>query len=206
MGGNELKSPASLDCAPLTSVGVTTNCPKAVSCGFAASSSASSGTEDKELLAYYPIIRDFLRRFESRVVSADDLAQVTYFKAYRGLERGSVPRDKRSWLLSIARNVGYEQFRKDQRYRGVTLDDRLEAILYEESVGEPIETILSQEEKLRLRRVLDSLTRQEQLFVHAYYAPDRRMFDVATQFGISGELAKVRMYRLRKKLRRLLME
>jgi len=183
-----------------------TSGPMAAAYALAKVGAEGTETEDQELLVHYPSIRYYLHRFESHVVSADDLVQITYFRAYRGLARGSVPRDKRSWLFAIARNVGYEQIRKDQRYRGVALDDRLESILYEESGGEPIDTILDQEEKLCLRRVLDSLTRQEQFFVYAYYAPDRHMFDIAARFGISGELAKVRMYRLRKKLRRLLAE
>lgn len=157
-----------------------------------------------DLTPYYPLIRDYLRRFENHAVSADDLVQSTYFRAYSGLDRGNVPRDPKPWLLAIARHVGYDQIRRDRRYRGVALDDALESVLYDDSVAEPIETILDAEAKARLRTALESLTREEQLFVRAYYAPDRYLFHPATQFGISAKLAKVRMYRIRNRLRRAL--
>lgn len=173
---------------------------------MASSSENGQANGHPDLTPYYPIVRDYLRRFENGVVSADDLAQMTYFKAYRGIERGSVPRDVKPWLLCIARHVGYEQIRRDQRYRGIAFDDKLEAVLYDEAVHEPIDSIVDDEDRARVRQAIDSLSHQERQFVYAYYAPDRHLFDPVTQFGLSPGLAKVRMYRLRKKLRRVLEE
>lgn len=165
---------------------------------------STNGNGHPDLTPYYPLIRDYLRRFESRAVSADDLAQATYLKAYRGLDNGSVPRDTQAWLRTIARNVAYEQIRHQCRYRGVAWSDKLDAVLYDESVREPVDSIVSDEDRTRVRQVLDSLSREERQFVYAWHAPDRHLFDPVTQFGMSRGLAKVRAYRLRKKLRELL--
>ena len=48
------------------------------------------------------------------------------------------------------------------------------------------------------------LNHEEQIFLHSYYAPDRHLFDPMVQFGLTPGLAKVKAYRLRKKLRRAL--
>jgi len=167
---------------------------------------STNGNGNPDLLDYYASLQDYFRRFENSVVSADDLVQATYAKAYRGLERGSVPRNTRAWLFSIARRVGYSQISSDRCRPTVALNDALESMLYDESVHEPVESILDAETKARLQDALESLTREEQLFVHAYYAPDRHIYDPVTQFGLPPGLAKVRMYRLRKKLRRVLDE
>lgn len=166
--------------------------------------SSSNGNGKPDLTPYYAIVRDYLRRFESHDATADDLTQQTFFLAYRGLERGSAPRNERSWLQAIARNVGYSQIRANGRYRGVDLDDRIEATLYDESVHEPVDSVITEEDRVRIRAAIDSLPREEQLFVYAYHAPDGEHFDPATQFGLSPGLAKVRAYRLRQRLRRML--
>jgi RNA polymerase sigma-70 factor (ECF subfamily) len=165
---------------------------------------SSNGNGHPDLTPYYPLVHEYLRRFKCRDASAEDLTQQTYFRAYQGLERGSVPRDTRAWMLAIARHVGYSQIRTDQRYRGLTLDDKIEAALYDESVHEPVDSVISDEDRVRVRQAIDSLTREEQLFVYAWHAPDRHLFDPASQFGLSPGLAKVHAYRLRKKLKRLL--
>lgn len=169
-----------------------------------ASSSNENGNGHPDLVPYYSPIRSYLRRFESRRTSADDLAQQTYALAYRGLERGSVPRHLQAWLIAIARNVGYSQLREDGRYRDVELDDLVEATLYDESVHEPVESLVSDEDRRRVRAAIDTLTREEQLFVYAWHAPDRERFDPAMQFGMTPGAAKARAYRLRKRLREML--
>jgi len=60
-------------------------------------------------MPYYPLIRDYSRRFAGRGASADDLAHSTFVNAYRGPASGSVPRDTLAWLRSIARHVGYDR-------------------------------------------------------------------------------------------------
>src|SRR5215471_9678376 len=120
---------------------------------------SSNGNGKPDLTPYYSLVRDYLRRFESHEVSADDLTQQTYVQAYRGLERGSVPRNAQAWLQAIARNVGYSQLRVSGRYRGVELDDQLEATLYDESVHEPVDSVISDEDRARIRAAVDALTR-----------------------------------------------
>jgi len=165
---------------------------------------SSNGNGHPDLTPYYPLVRDYLRRFEGRAASAEDLAQQTFVHAYRGLDNGSDPRDTKAWLFSIARHVGYDQIKRDRRYRGVALDDALESVLYDERVREPIDGVLDAEAKARLRTAIDALNHEEQIFLHSYYAPDRHLFDPMTQFGMTAGLAKVKAYRLRKKLKRVL--
>lgn len=171
---------------------------------MASSSEDGQANGQPDLVPHYPLIRDYLRRFAGRDASADDLTHQTYFRAYRGLDQGSVPCDTRSWLFSIARNVGYEQMRRDHRYRGVALTDALESVLYDESVREPVDGLPGDEAKQRLRAAINGLNQEERIVLHACCAPDRHLFDPVTQFGLTPGLAKVRAYRLRKKLRKAL--
>lgn len=48
-------------------------------------------------------------------VDVDDLVQETYVRAYRGLQNYSYGSSCRSWLLTIARNVCVDHYRKTSR-------------------------------------------------------------------------------------------
>jgi RNA polymerase sigma-70 factor (ECF subfamily) len=165
---------------------------------------SSNGNGQPDLTSYYSGIREYLRRFANNGVTAEDLAQSTFVRAYSGLENGSVPMDIAAWLRAIALNVGYDQIKKDRRYRGVALDHALESVLYDESVREPVESILDEEARRRLRSAIDTLSHKEQILLRAYYAPDRHLFSPAIQFGMPASRAKVYAYRIRKKLKRAL--
>ena len=65
---------------------------------------------------YQSPLRGFFRKMCGDVELADDLAQETFLKAYRGLRSYQGQSQFLTWLFAIAKNVFYEHLRKSDSF------------------------------------------------------------------------------------------
>jgi RNA polymerase sigma-70 factor (ECF subfamily) len=104
-----------------------------------------------------------------------------------------------AWLYRIAINECHEFFRKHKRYRMIAIDDESVGQLYDEMIGDNgLEELHS-----RLPQIMELLDEEELLIIELRYFEQRPFKEVAEIIGISEVNAKVRVYRVLDKMKKL---
>jgi RNA polymerase sigma-70 factor (ECF subfamily) len=143
-----------------------------------------------------------LHRVEDRSVAGDITSQ-TFLKAllnigrfkFRGLPFSS-------WLFRIALNECNDYFRKNSRYRIVTIDDKAVEHLFEELTNNTREEDLRQQ----LPVILQRLSREELQLIELRFFDQRPFKEVADIIGITETYAKVKVYRILQKMKKLFLK
>jgi RNA polymerase sigma-70 factor (ECF subfamily) len=143
-----------------------------------------------------------LHRVGERQLGADITSQV-FLKALVHIgkfnDRG-VPFS--AWLFRIALNECNDYFRKSSRYRIVTLDDHNVQNLFEELTAE------SQPEHFReqLPAILQKISAEELQLIELRYFDQRPFKEIADILGITETYAKVKVYRVLQKMKKLFLK
>jgi RNA polymerase sigma-70 factor (ECF subfamily) len=138
-------------------------------------------------------------RIGEKSLSADITSQV-FLKAlvnlpgysFRGLPFSA-------WLFRIALNECNDFFRKNKRYRLVTMEEGMVEHLHEELTSETRLEDLRQ----RLPDILQRLSVSELQLIELRYFEQRPFKEVADILGISEIYAKVKLYRILEKMKKL---
>jgi RNA polymerase sigma-70 factor (ECF subfamily) len=151
---------------------------------------------------YRSIFLFILHRVADKPATADLTSQV-FFKALTNLSRyrfRGLPFS--AWLYRIAVNECNDLFRREKRARYVVLEESVAENLYEEMF-----TADAKEElKERLPYALERLRPEELQLIELRYMENRPFREVAAILDITENNAKVKVYRVLDKLRKLLMK
>ena len=143
-----------------------------------------------------------LNRVEDKSLAADITSQA-FLKALQHLKRfkfRGLPFS--SWLFRIALNECNDYFRKTSRYRIVTIEDKAIEHLYEELTNTTREEDLRQQ----LPAILQKLTREELQLIELRFFEQRPFKEVAEIVGITETYAKVKIYRILQKMKKLFLK
>jgi len=137
---------------------------------------------------------------------AEDVAQETFIRAYRALERFDGSRPLRPWLLRIAGNLARNQRRSIGRYFGalqrlVTLDPEALARARGESPPGPGESGPTAEEAHSLWQAVRRLSQPDQEIIYLRYFLDLSEAEAATALEIAPGTVKSRTHRALQRLR-----
>lgn len=143
-----------------------------------------------------------LHRVGDKALTADITSQV-FLKALLNIKKfdfRGVPFS--AWLYRIALNECNDFFRKNSRNRIVTIEDTIVETLYEEL------TANSREDDLRekLPAILQQLSMEELQIIELRFFEQRPFKEVADIAGISENYAKVRVYRILEKMKKLFLK
>ena len=143
-----------------------------------------------------------LHRVGDKLLAADITSQV-FLKAlinikkfeFRGLPFSA-------WLFRIALNECNDYFRKSSRYRIVTIEDENVELLYEDLTFE------SRQEDLRrqLPVILQKLSVEELQLIELRFFEQRPFKEVADIIGVTETYAKVKVYRVLQKMKKLFLK
>jgi len=142
---------------------------------------------------------------------AEDLAQEALIRAYRHLDGFDNTRPFRSWLYTIATNLGLNALRsRRRRGPGISLDRQDKNCL---PVSERIasgQDVCHEAQRGELREQLaeaiSELPERAALLVQMHYSEGMSIREAANVLGISEGAGKVALCRARKQLRELLIE
>ena len=143
-----------------------------------------------------------LHRVEDKSLAADITSQA-FLKALLHIKRfkfRGLPFS--SWLFRIALNECNDYFRKTRRYRIVTIEDKAIEHLYEELTNTTREEDLRQ----RLPAILQKLTGEELQLIELRFFEQRPFKEVADIVGITETYAKVKVYRILQKMKKLFLK
>lgn len=140
-------------------------------------------------------------RVNDKALTADITSQV-FLKALVNINKykyQGVPFS--AWLYRIALNEVYSYFRSSQRQRFVSIDDETLNHLHEELISDTSAEHLV--EKLPI--ILEKLSSDELHLLELRYFDVRPFAEVADILGITETYAKVKVYRLLEKMKKLFM-
>ncbi len=148
----------------------------------------------KPILAFlYHLVEDKER--------AEELAQETFFRAFRGLHR--MQRDVKfsTWLFGIARNVAHEAMRHRRRNRReVGLDEATLMAIRDERAG-PDENFVSDELQRAIRRSFTHLSEDQRVVFVLKLFNKMRYEEIAVITGSSIGKLKTDLHRARQLMR-----
>lgn len=156
---------------------------------------------------YFPRVFATARRYARRESEVEDIAQEVWLKAYSKLNsyRGEAPFEH--WLMRMTIRTCYDFLRGHQRNRESSFSELTEPETgwLERFVADPDHTAEdSDAARLLVNRVLEKLSPQARLVITLLEIEDRSVKEIAQITGWSVPLVKVRAFRARGEMRKLL--
>jgi RNA polymerase sigma-70 factor, ECF subfamily len=158
---------------------------------------------------YSPRVFTTARRYARRESEVEDIAQEVWLKAFEKLNsfRGEAPFEH--WLMRLTVRTCYDFLRAHQRNRESPFSDLSgpETDWLERFVAQP-ETAAETADaaKLLVGRVLEKLSPPARLVITLLEIEDRSVREIAQLTGWSVPLVKVRAFRARAEMRKILMK
>jgi len=156
---------------------------------------------------YSPRVFATARRYARRESEVEDIAQEVWLKAFEKLAsyRGEAPFEH--WLMRLTVRTCYDFLRAHQRNRESSFSDLSgpEADWLERFVAQPgTATEAADAVKLLVGRVLEKLSPPARLVITLLEIEDRSVREIARLTGWSVPLVKVRAFRARAEMRKIL--
>jgi len=156
---------------------------------------------------YSPRVFATARRYARRESEVEDIAQEVWFKAFDKLNsfRGEAPFEH--WLMRLTVRTCYDFLRGHQRNRESSFSDLSgpETDWLERFVTQPeAATETADAAKLLVGRVLEKLSPPARLVITLLEIEDRSVREIAQLTGWSVPLVKVRAFRARAEMRKIL--
>jgi len=156
---------------------------------------------------YSPRLFAMARRYARRESEVEDIVQEVWLKAFEKLRsfRGDAPFEH--WLMRLAVRTCYDFLRRHQRNRESAFSELTdsEEDWLERFASEPASADEKADAARQLvTRVLEQLSPQARLVITLLEIEDRSVKEIAALTGWSVTLVKVRAFRARAEMRRLL--
>lgn len=136
----------------------------------------------------------------------EDVAQAVFLRAFQRLAgwRGDAPFEH--WLMRLAVRVAYDHLRQRQRRRERPLADLTddEQAWLDRQAGPEADPAPAEGARVLVRRILDQLPPASRLVITLLELEDRSVKEIAALTGWSVPLVKVRAFRARAQMRRIL--
>ena len=158
--------------------------------------------------ALHPLVRKIARAHLPRRVDEEDLAQEIYLKVFSRLDqyRGVVPFPH--WVSRIAVTTCIDQLRFQQRrpeLRWADLSETeaevLDAVLTTENSGREPDVLAAKE---LVGRLIEQLNPADRMVITLLDLEQKSVAEISRAMGLGQSLVKVRAFRARRKLRKLL--
>jgi RNA polymerase sigma-70 factor (ECF subfamily) len=147
---------------------------------------------------YFRRIYAYCLRNVSNPVEAEDLASQVFVQSFRSLAQyrgGSVG----SWLFRIAYGTVVNYYRQSRVV--VAIDDKLHEI--SSDIPEPLEVIMRDEQRARLKLVLNQLTDDERQLLALKIEGGLSSSEIADTLGLKAGAIRTRLHRIIKRIRQL---
>ncbi|MCI1990710.1 MAG: sigma-70 family RNA polymerase sigma factor [Oscillospiraceae bacterium] len=156
----------------------------------------------QDLIAfYYPYVLKFLLKMTHDSMLSEDLAQDTFVKLIRGIDRFDLRKKAAfsTWVMTIAKNCWLDSWRRNRR-ESLSLEER--------DVPSPFrveDAVLGRLQGEELEKALKSLPPEQAGAIRLKYVERQTLREIARRFSCEPKTVKSRihngMVRLRKKLK-----
>lgn len=169
--------------------------------GLVAAAKGGDGTAFEQLVeATYRDTYTLAYRLTGNEEDARDVTQEAYLRAYRGLPRFRGDSQFTTWMYRVTANCAATHLQRRARHRHDVLPDAAELIDLRTDVDPELRADAS-DLRARLLVALEQLPPKLRAVVVLRDVYEMSHEAIATELGISGTAAKVRLHRARHKLR-----
>lgn len=160
------------------------------------------------VVRYQPKIFGMVRRYARREDEVEDIAQEIFVKAFQKLDsfRGDAPFEH--WLTRLAVRTCYDFLRQHQRNREHNVSDLTDAEnesdLLDRASAEPKESDRATATRDLIEAVLSQLSPSARMVITLLEIEERSVKEIAQLTGWSQTLVKVRAFRARAEMKKIL--
>ncbi|MCT4604564.1 MAG: RNA polymerase sigma factor [Marinisporobacter sp.] len=131
---------------------------------------------------------------------AEELAQETFIKTYRHLDRFDTKKSFSVWILKIARNTALDYFKSKKRCSAYELKEELD-FKDEDSILQNPANAVERKERLNLiNEIINNLPKKYRELIVLKYFEELNYNEIALRLDISTDKVKWRLYQARKKM------
>ncbi|WP_297903652.1 RNA polymerase sigma factor [uncultured Parabacteroides sp.] len=134
---------------------------------------------------------------------AEELAQDTFMKVFKGLSSFKGDCSFSTWIYRIAYNTAISSVRK-KRHEFLTIEEATLENVSEEEVANLLGQTEVAEQTQRLETALGQLPPDERALILLFYWQEKSIEELASITGLTASNIKVKLHRIRKKLFALL--
>ncbi len=128
---------------------------------------------------------------------SEELAQETFYKAFKNIDKFKGESKLSTWLCQIAKNLWYNELKK-KKYKNVSFEENLD--LVEVSDG-PEEQTISNDNKIRLYSRLQKLDEQTREVIYLRITGELNFKEIGAILNKTENWARVTYYRGKQKLK-----
>jgi RNA polymerase sigma-70 factor, ECF subfamily len=134
------------------------------------------------LSRYLKPVYNFLYRLTRDLSMSDDLAQETFFKAWKNLRRFDQKKSFKTWLYTIARNTAYDYLRKKRPTPFAHFEDEsgnswIDNVADEDDL--PNELLVKLEQEKEITEIINKIPPNYQLILLMRYKDDFSLGEIA---------------------------
>jgi RNA polymerase sigma-70 factor (ECF subfamily) len=169
---------------------------------------AKDGSEEAftNLVELYQVsVYNLCYRMLGDPMQAEEAAQETFMKAFKGLRRYDINRRFSTWLLSIASHQCIDWLRR-RRLPTFSLEQLLPSQQKPDRAIGPEETMVLNERQDEIRGILERLGYRDRALIVLHYWYELPYEVIAQSLSLSVSAVKSRLYRARRQLAQYLME
>lgn len=143
-----------------------------------------------------------LRMLKNRE-EAEEVAQDTFIKTYKSLEKFKGDSKFSTWIYRVAYNSCLDRIKKNKKYlNNVEINEFTEHEVV--TIDNALDKMETKERKEAMRRCIDTLPTEESFLLTLYYFDDLSLDEISKIVGKTANSIKVKLFRSRKKLATIL--
>ena len=143
-----------------------------------------------------------LRMLKNRE-EAEEVAQDTFIKAYKSLDRFKGDSKFSTWIYRVAYNSCLDRIKKNKKHlNNVEINEFTEHQVV--SIDNALDNMEAAEQKEAIQKCIDKLSSEDSFLLTLYYFDDLSLDEISKIVGITSNSIKVKLFRCRKKLASIL--
>jgi RNA polymerase sigma-70 factor (ECF subfamily) len=153
---------------------------------------------DELITIHKGLVFTFIYRMINDYEMSHDLTQDTFIRVFMNIKKVKSEQHFRFWILTIARNIARDYFRKIKRQPTVSLEE------IKEPIGQS--GLENTRRSMIIQEALSRLAEQDRMLITLSYFQELSLYEVAQVLKISEKNIKVSLFRARRRLRKELMK
>jgi len=145
------------------------------------------------------LVYTIVHRIITRAEEAEEVAQDVFVKAYQKLAEFKAEAKFSTWLYRIAYNTAVSHTRK-KKIEFNAMDEEMIENHSENEVQHEIMGLSAEEQSQLIKKALSTLPRTDNLIISLYYYHGKDLEEISEIVGMTQNNAKVKLFRIRKKL------
>ncbi|WP_299552102.1 sigma-70 family RNA polymerase sigma factor [Seonamhaeicola sp.] len=143
-----------------------------------------------------------LRMLKNRE-EAEEVAQDTFIKVYKSLNRFKGDSKFSTWVYKVAYNTSLDRLKKNKKYlNNVTIDEFTQHQV--KTINNALDTLENKEREQAIQRCINLLPGDDSFLLTLYYFEEQSLEEISKTMGLTPNNVKVKLFRSRKKLAKIL--